>query len=237
MSTSPVPNSWRISSTMTFGRIYQNSISHLKVTITSLQLLCDNKEDWKIVLIVVVTWPWDLPLGDWLLVFPMFFLMSHSSKSDWWHTLSSILSIFDPCRLGLWFDWIFPIGTSSNMGQHPYVWTLALSILCFPRVLESKHFYGPLAPSYISSGDFMPGRFSSCPAISLRMSYLLQIGIQPSSLHLLRCSHGRWGFLSDQMPHDMCTTSIFPKGNLPKRLGWMDLYTEFERSMLWLFRS
>ena len=39
MSTSPVPNSWRISSTMTFGRIDQNSISHLKVSIISILLL------------------------------------------------------------------------------------------------------------------------------------------------------------------------------------------------------
>lgn len=148
--------------------------------------------------------------------------MSHSSKSDWWHTLSSILSIFDPCWLGVWSDRIFPIGTSSNMGQHPYVWTLTLLILCFPRVLESKALlWTPLASSYISSGEI------SCleDSASLRMSYLLQIGIQPSSLHLLRCSHGRWGFFwaSLRPPWHVCTTSMFSQRETSQKGldGWI----------------
>ncbi len=41
---------------------------------------------------------------------------------------------------------------------------------------------------------------------------------------------GPWNFMNE-----MCSTSIFPKQNLPKRLGWIDSYTEFERSMLWRF--
>ncbi len=98
----------------------------MKVTITSTLTVCDSKEDLRIVLIVVVKWPWGLPFGDWLWVFPM--SMAHFVVNP---------QHFPPMRIrlkslpGLWSDFIFPVWTSSSMVPH-HAWILTLPIVCLP---------------------------------------------------------------------------------------------------------
>ena len=121
-------------------------------------------------------------------------------------------------RFVVWSD--FSLGTSSNMGQHPYVWTLTLQIVCFPRVCQSTFMDNFHLAMYRTAISCLEDSHSCHAAISLRMSYLLQIGIQPSSLHLLRCSHGRWGlFERSNAPWHGYHFDFFPKGTSQKGGG------------------
>ena len=198
----------------------------MKVTITSTLLLCDNKEGWRIVLIVGCEMTLGPPIRRLTLGF-----------SDVYGTLCHVVNPqhFPPMRIrlkslpGLWSDFIFPVWTSSSMVPH-HAWILPV-FGSQGTFMDNLHLARemPIEHSQQHSATFC-GQSSGWVISSRSLS-----NRHPCTCFGAHMAGSSWGWMKTRGMNEMCSTSIFPKQNLPKRLGWIDLYTEFERSMLWLF--